>query len=263
MLVQSSPTTPAPLPSVEVVTTTLVIVPTYNEIDNIPSLLDRLKATSLASGTAYDVLIVDDGSPDGTADLAARIQAEHPTLHILRRTEKSGLGGAYRAGFAWAMERGYEVLVEMDADHSHPVETIPALLAAVDDGADLAIGSRYVPGGGTDGWSRSRHALSRAGNTYVSLLLWMGVRDATAGFRAYRTDLLRRIDALGSISNGYGFQVELTWRAHRAGATIVEVPITFTERVHGRSKMCARIAAEALLRVTVAAVTRGRRGFKR
>lgn len=243
------------------VTRPLIIVPTYNEADNLPSLVDNIGRVARATERPFDILVVDDGSPDGTADIADQLGHRRPNLHVLRRHEKSGLGDAYRAGFQWGMSRGYDVLIEMDADHSHPADALPHLLAAIDDGADLAIGSRYVPGGTTVGWAWSRRLLSRAGNRYVSLLLSLGVEDATAGFRAYRPELLERIDALGSVSNGYSFQVELTWSSHRAGAVICEVPITFTERQVGSSKMSGRIAFEALARVAAVALTRGRRGF--
>lgn len=234
----------------------LVVVPTYDEAENIGPLLDRV----LGADERVHVLVVDDGSPDGTADVVARRPEIGGRVHLLRRTTKDGLGAAYRAGFAWGRDRGYEVLVEMDADLSHPPERLPALLDAVSPqgGADLAIGSRYVPGGGTSNWPWYRQAVSRGGNTYVRLVLGLDVADATAGFRAYRRELLDRVGVDTVTSNGYCFQVEMVLRAVRAGARVQEVPITFVERVRGTSKMSTGIVAEALLRVTGWAL-RGRR----
>lgn len=228
----------------------LVVVPTYNEAENIEVLLDGV----LAADHRVDVLVVDDGSPDGTADLVAARAEREPRLQLLRRPGKSGLGAAYRAGFAWGTGRGYQVLVEMDADLSHPADRLPALLDGIADGrragADLVIGSRYVRGGATRNWPWHRQLISRLGNAYVGLALRLGVRDATAGFRAFRVTLLERIDVQALTSNGYCFQVETAYRSVRAGARVTEVPITFTEREHGTSKMSSAIVREALLRVT-------------
>lgn len=228
----------------------LVVVPTYNEAENIERLLDGV----LAADPRVDVLVVDDGSPDGTADMVAARAEREPRLQLLRRPGKSGLGAAYRAGFAWGAGRGYQVLVEMDADLSHPADRLPALLDGIGDdsrgGADLVIGSRYVRGGGTRNWPWHRQLISRTGNAYVGLALRLGVRDATAGFRAFRVTLLERIDVQALTSNGYCFQVETAYRSVRAGARVAEVPITFTEREHGTSKMSSAIVREALLRVT-------------
>lgn len=222
-----------------------MVVPTYNEAEGIGELLRRVREAAPQA----DVLVVDDGSPDGTAVLVK----EHPDfdahVRLLERPGKQGLGAAYRAGFAWAMERGYDVIVQMDADLSHPPERIPALLAAVTAGADLAIGSRYVRGGATDHWGVQRRFISWAGNQYVRLVLNLHVRDATAGFRAYRRDALATIRVQDSESNGYSFQIENTWRARRARLRIVEVPITFADRALGASKMTGSIAQEAVLRV--------------
>ncbi len=224
----------------------LVVIPTYDEVATIGEVLER----TLSAAPNLHVLVVDDNSPDGTGDLVSRIAAVDSRVHVLRRPGKNGLGAAYRAGFAWGLDRRYEALLEMDADLSHPPERIPALLAALGV-ADVAIGSRYVPGGVVEGWPLARSALSRLGNLYVSLALRVGVRDATAGFRAYRRHVLVAIEALSSDSDGYCFQIELTDRARRAGFRVAEVPITFTERVAGRSKMSRAVVVEALARVTV------------
>lgn len=196
------------------------------------------------------MLVVDDGSPDGTAELAEACAERLGGIEVLRRPAKAGLGGAYRAGFAHGIAAGHGVLVEMDADLSHDPDDLPRLLDAIVGGADLAIGSRYVPGGATPDWPLRRRLLSRWANRYVGVALGVPVRDTTAGFRAYRADLLARLDVAGTSADGYAFQVELTWAAHRAGARIVEVPITFSDRELGRSKMSGRIVVEAMLLVT-------------
>jgi len=225
----------------------VVIVPTYNERESLPKTIRRLRAAVPAA----HVLVVDDGSPDGTGRLAEELASELGAMDVLHRAGKSGLGSAYVAGFGWALERGFAVAVEMDADGSHQPEQLGALLEALEArGADLAIGSRWVTGGRVENWPRHREVLSRGANTYTRFALGMAVRDATAGFRAYRADLLGKLD-LGTVaSQGYCFQVDLTWRAVRAGGTVVEVPITFVERAEGRSKMSRAIIAEALWRVT-------------
>ena len=225
----------------------LVITPTYNERLPLPGTLSRLRAAVPDA----DVLVVDDASPDGTGDLADARAADDDAVHVLHRPGKAGLGAAYRAGFAWGLERGYDVLVEMDADGSHQPEQLPALLAAVADGADLAIGSRWVPGGAVTNWPVSRQALSRGGNLYARLALGIDVRDATAGFRAYRREVLEKI-ALDEVSSqGYCFQIDLAWRAVRTGFHVVEVPIVFVERELGASKMNGAIVREALTKMTV------------
>lgn len=224
----------------------LVVVPTYNERDNLTAVLDRLRA----SVPAADVLVVDDGSPDGTGALADDRAAGDPHTHVLHRAAKAGLGAAYVAGFSWGLERGYDVLVEMDADGSHAPEQLPQLLAALSE-ADVVLGSRWVTGGTVVNWPRRRELLSRGGNAYVRLALRLPLKDATGGYRAYRRCVLESIDLAGVSSQGYCFQVDLAWRAWQAGFRIVEVPIRFVERVAGVSKMDRAIVTEALWRVTL------------
>jgi dolichol-phosphate mannosyltransferase len=223
----------------------LVIVPTYNEIGSIGEVVGRLFE---AAGGTVDLLVVDDGSPDGTAALVEAMAAERPQIHLLRRDGKLGLGTAYVTGFRWAMERGYDAVIEMDADLSHDPADVPRLLAALGE-AELAIGSRYVPGGSTRNWGPGRRALSKMGNLYAAFWLRFGVRDSTSGFRAYRTAALGELE-LGSVgSEGYAFQIEMTHRVRRSGGRIVEVPIVFVERETGASKMSRRIVLEALVKV--------------
>jgi len=222
----------------------LVIVPTYNESENIAHIAQAVRAHE------YDLLVVDDGSPDGTGKIADELAAADPGVLVLHRSEKSGLGPAYAAGFEHGLEMGYEILCEMDADFSHDPTDLPRLVAAVESGADLAIGSRYVAGGGTEGWPWYREALSRGGNIYASVLLGLKVRDATAGFRAFRETTLRKIDPSSCQASGYGFQVEMAWRTEQAGLEIVEVPITFRDRILGESKMNGKIALEAIGLIT-------------
>ncbi|MDP1820733.1 MAG: polyprenol monophosphomannose synthase [Acidimicrobiales bacterium] len=224
----------------------LVVIPTYQEADNVDVVLRKVRS---AAPDAH-VLVVDDNSPDGTADLAEALGAEVGGVTVLRRPAKEGLGSAYRAGFDWGLREGYTTLVEMDADLSHDPADLPRLLAAVDDGAALAIGSRYVPGGGIPHWPMHRRLLSRWGNRYVETVLGLGIRDATAGFRAYRAEILGAIDYETTGADGYAFQVEMAYRARRAGGSIVELPIVFADRERGTSKMSGRIVAEAMLLVT-------------
>lgn len=221
----------------------LVILPTYNEAENIEAILDQLRPLDV------EVLVVDDNSPDGTAEIVARFQAHHPGCHLLLRQEKQGLGPAYIAGFAWALGRGYERIVEMDADGSHPIERLPAMLAASDD-AGLVIGSRYIHGGAVRDWPRRRVALSRWGNRYVRIMLGLRVHDCTAGYRVFTAETLRRIDFAAIATSGYGFQIDTTRRAAEAGVKISEIPITFTDRVRGQSKMSMAIVVEALVATT-------------
>jgi dolichol-phosphate mannosyltransferase len=223
----------------------LVVIPTYNERDNVEAIVERVTA----SVAEANVLIVDDHSPDGTGKIADEIAAADPRVHVLHRTAKAGLGGAYIAGFGWGLEHGFEVLVEMDADGSHAPEQLSRLLVALRD-ADLVIGSRWVPGGTVVNWPKSRELLSRGGNLYTRIALGIDLRDATGGYRAYRRAVLEEIDYRSVVSEGYCFQVDLAWRAARGGFRVVEVPITFAERERGESKMSGSIVREALWRVT-------------
>ena len=222
----------------------LVIIPTYNESENI----ERIVARTLTAVPEADVLVADDASPDGTGKLADALAESDPRVQVMHRPAKQGLGAAYVAGFTWGLERGYQVLVEMDADGSHAPEQLPRLLTALKS-ADVALGSRYVPGGAVVNWSKRREALSRGGTLYVRLALGVTLRDATGGYRAFRRAVLEGIDYRDVMSQGYCFQVDLAWRATRAGYRVVEVPITFAEREHGESKMSGTIVREALLRV--------------
>ena len=225
---------------------TLVIIPTYNERDNLLTIVSRVSD----SAPDVHVLIVDDGSPDGTGELADEIALADPDrIHVMHRTSKDGLGAAYLAGFAWGLNRQYTVLVEMDADGSHAPEELHRLLDQIDAGADLVIGSRYVDGGSVRNWPRRRLVLSRTANGYSRILLGVDIHDITAGYRAYRREVLEKIDLAAVDSKGYGFQVDLTWRSINAGFTVVEVPITFTEREHGVSKMDGSTIREAILKV--------------
>jgi dolichol-phosphate mannosyltransferase len=229
----------------------LVVMPTYDERESLPKTLDRLRA---AVPTA-DVLVVDDASPDGTGALADERAAADGAVHVLHRAGKAGLGAAYVAGFGWGLGRGYDVIVEMDADGSHAPEQLPSLLAALDR-ADLVLGSRWVPGGTVVDWPRRRALLSRGGNAYTRIMLGLPVRDATGGYRVYRREVLDKLDLADVASQGYCFQVDLVWRAWQAGFTVTEVPIRFVERAAGVSKMNRSIVSEALWRVTVWGVRR-------
>ncbi len=224
----------------------LVIVPTYDEVENLEPIVERLHA----SVPEAHVLVVDDCSPDGTGDLADGLAARNPWVHVLHRAGKAGLGPAYVAGFSWALEHGYDVVVEMDADGSHAPEQLPRLLAALEH-SDLVLGSRYVLGGSVEDWPAHRLVLSRMGNRYTRRLLRLPLTDATGGYRAARAELIERLPFDDVASEGYCFQVDWAWRAVRAGARVTEVPITFTERAFGRSKMSGSIVGEALVRVTV------------
>ncbi|MPZ91179.1 MAG: glycosyltransferase [Actinobacteria bacterium] len=224
---------------------TLVVVPTFNERDNILQVV-----ASLLESTQADVLVVDDSSPDGTRDVVEPLVVSNDRVHLLVRPHKMGLGSAYIAGFGWGGARGYEILCEMDADLSHDPAQIPRLVEALKD-ADLVIGSRYVPGGGVANWGLTRRLLSRYANVYVRLWLRLGVRDATSGFRAFRTETVQALDISTMRSEGYGFQIEMTRRLVRSGRRVTEVPISFVERAGGDSKMSSRIVLEALINVTV------------
>ncbi|MFC5994686.1 polyprenol monophosphomannose synthase [Pseudonocardia hispaniensis] len=223
----------------------LVVIPTYNERDNLGPLMRRLHAVVPTA----EVLVVDDASPDGTGELADELAAADPRIRVLHRAGKAGLGTAYLAGFAVALQGEYQVVVEMDADGSHAPEDLPALLAALDE-ADLVLGSRYVDGGQVQNWPLYREWFSRGANLYARLALGVPIRDITAGYRAFRRQVLAELDLDEVASQGYCFQIDVAWRATRAGFRVREVPITFTERQRGSSKMSAGVVAEALWRVT-------------
>lgn len=224
----------------------LVVLPTYNESENIDRVLRRVRA-ALPDAT---VLVVDDNSPDGTAELAEVTGKDTGNVEVLRRAGKAGLGSAYRAGFAWGLEHGYDAMIEMDADLSHDPDALPGLVAPLEQGNDLVVGSRYVPGGSIPNWRWHRRVLSQGGNIYASAVLGLHVTDSTSGFRAYRADMLRQID-LGRVrADGYGFQIEMVHEVLRHGGRVTEVPIRFVDRVEGKSKMSANIVVEALALVT-------------
>ena len=223
----------------------VVLIPTYNEHDTLPAAVHGVR-THLPDA---DVVVLDDASPDGTGEVADALAAQDAQVDVIHRAGKEGLGAAYLEGFAWALDQGYDALVEMDADGSHRPEDLPSLVDAAAD-ADVVIGSRWIPGGRVVNWPLHRKALSVGGNLYVRALLGMPVSDATAGFRVYRADALRRMGLGDVASQGYCFQTDLTWRAVRSGLTVVEVPITFVEREVGDSKMSGDIVAESLRRIT-------------
>lgn len=224
---------------------TLVVLPTYNEILNVEPMLRTLREVV----PECQILVVDDGSPDGTADLAQTISDDLGQIEVLRRLKKSGLGGAYRSGFAWGLERGYDQFVEIDCDFSHDPRALPTLLGAAST-HEVVIGSRYVRGGHIPQWTLSRRMLSRGGNRYASLMLGLEVADSTGGYRVYSASALEKIDYATVTADGYGFQIEMTYRARRASASIIEVPITFSDRERGDSKMSGSIVLEALWLVT-------------
>ena len=224
----------------------LVVLPTYNEAVNIENVLGRVRA-ALPDAS---VLVVDDASPDGTAKIAEEVGDRLGAIDVLNRPAKSGLGSAYRDGFRWGLDHGFDVMVEMDSDLSHDPDELPSLVAPQADGIEVVIGSRYVPGGSIPNWSLPRRLLSRGGNLYADLLLGLHVKDSTAGFRSYSADVLRRID-LGSVrADSYGFQIEMTYRSMQAGAQVREVPIRFVDRELGTSKMSTYTVVEALGLVT-------------
>jgi dolichol-phosphate mannosyltransferase len=223
----------------------LVVIPTYNESDNIRIIVDRVRRAV----PAVDVLIADDDSPDGTGVIADELAGADPRVHVLHRPGKQGLGAAYIAGFGWAGERGYDAVVEMDADGSHAPEELPRLLDAARD-ADVVLGSRWVRGGKVVNWPVHRLLLSRGASLYTRLALGLPVRDATGGYRVYRMPVLDKLDLDQVASQGYCFQIDLAWRSYRKGLRVAEVPITFAERERGASKMSSNIVSEALWRVT-------------
>ena len=232
----------------------LVVIPTYNEAGNIKSLIDQLFATI----PECEIMVVDDGSPDGTGLICSAISKENKKLHLIERHSKSGMGSAYRMAFIWALEQNFDEVIEMDADGSHQVSDLLRMLdtKTMNPEVDLVIGSRWIRGGKTVNWPRSRELLSRIANRYVRIMLGMGIHDATAGFRIYSSRILRKID-LGHIrSEGYSFQIEMTRAAYKAGAVIVEIPITFKERENGVSKMSKKIVREAIFLVTAWGVKR-------
>jgi dolichol-phosphate mannosyltransferase len=224
----------------------LVVIPTYNEADNIRLITERVRRAV----PAVDILVADDNSPDGTGAIADELATADDHIFVLHRTAKDGLGAAYKAGFAWAKDKGYDAVVEMDADGSHAPEELTKLLDALREN-DAVLGTRYIPGGSVHNWPLHRLLLSRGGNIYIRMALGMPFRDATGGYRAYRMPVLDEINVETVASTGYSFQVELAWRTHKAGFRMTEVPITFTEREHGVSKMSGNIFKEQLLRVTV------------
>ena len=231
--------------AIEFASRVAVVIPTYNERDNIRLITARLRFTIPGA----DLLIVDDNSPDGTGKIADELAAADQHIHVLHRPAKAGLGAAYVAGFEAALEQGYETIVEMDADGSHQPEELPKLLAALAS-ADIVLGSRWMPGGRTLNWPKSRGLLSRAGNAYARIMLGISLRDVTGGYRAYRASTLWKIGLENVESVGYCFQIDLVRRAVQAGLTVAEVPITFVDRTRGASKMSKAIVREALWRVT-------------
>ncbi|MFM7450887.1 MAG: polyprenol monophosphomannose synthase [Actinomycetota bacterium] len=227
----------------------LIIVPTYNELANAPLLIRRIFKHIPNS----DVLVVDDGSPDKTGDAIRELQQEFHALHLLEQKTKLGLGSAYRLGFAWGLDRGYEELIEMDADLSHRVRDLKTIIyeKELQPKTDLVIGSRWIPGGSTENWSKGRELLSRTANLYVQAMLGLGVKDSTAGFRIYSSSILKKLNLEAIKSEGYSFQIEMTRAVHKLGGKIIEVPITFRERENGVSKMSKNIVREAMLLVTI------------
>lgn len=226
---------------------TLVIIPTYNEAENIAWIVGEV----LRHRPEVNILIADDNSPDGTGEIADKLATGDARVHVMHREGKQGLGSAYRAGFVWGIERGYDVLCEMDADGSHRPEDLQRLLDASDAGADLVLGSRWVPGGGVVNWPWYRRFISRGGTFYAQVMLGIPIKDATGGYRAFRRETLERLPLGEVASQGYCFQIDMARRVLEQGMTIVEVPITFVERVRGESKMSGHIVREALWRVTV------------
>ncbi len=232
----------------------LIVLPTFNEIENIDSIVGRIRQAVPHA----DLLVVDDASPDGTGERADALAKADPGISVLHRADKDGLGAAYLEGFRLALDRGYDFVAEMDADGSHNPSSLPQMIELARDGADLVIGSRWVPGGAVRNWPWIRRAVSRTGNVYSRLVLGSRIADLTSGFRVFRSERLTEIVVTPVSSQGYCFQVELAWRIERSGGVVVEYPITFVERAHGQSKMHVGIVAEALWRVTVWGVTKKR-----
>lgn len=219
----------------------VVLIPTYNESQNMRELVERIEAVD----PGLDILIIDDNSPDGTADIAADLQKTHPRLHLLRRPAKNGLGMAYREAYAWALQRPYEIIAQMDGDLSHQPEELPGMIAETEK-ADLVLGSRYIPGGRTDNWSKWRRRLSQIGNAYARIVTGVPLRDITSGFRVFRRKVPEKVMAMPQIAKGYAFQIEVLFRTHASGFSISETPICFKERTTGKTKINFRIVAEAL-----------------
>jgi dolichol-phosphate mannosyltransferase len=226
----------------------LIVLPTYDELENLPRMVAALDAVRAQTPFPGDVLVVDDRSPDGTGELADRLAQQHDWLSVMHRPGKQGLGRAYLAGFAWGLERPYSHILEMDCDLSHPVSALPAMLAAAEH-ADLVLGSRYVAGGGVEGWPLSRKLISRGGCTYARVILGVGVHDLTGGFKCFRRWVLESLDLSDVRAGGYAFQIELTYRTLRMGGRVVELPIVFVDRAHGESKMSRSIVLEAVRQV--------------
>jgi dolichol-phosphate mannosyltransferase len=223
-----------------------LVLPTYNEAENLERLVRAALPQLASAAPEHHVLVVDDGSPDGTGEIADRLAAEFDEVEVMHRRSKEGLGRAYLAGFQYAIDRGAELLMEMDSDFSHDPADLPRL---IQEDADLVIGSRYVPGGGVENWPFIRRALSRGGSLYARAILGVPIRDLTGGFKCFHRRTLEGIDYLNTHADGYGFQIELTYRAYKAGFSVKEIPIVFREREYGTSKMTARIAAEAIWKV--------------
>lgn len=223
----------------------LVITPTYNERENLHAFLDALFAVA----PQVDVLVVDDHSPDGTGELADEVAARDSRVRVRHRAGKLGLGTAYLEGFRWALAEGYDVVFEMDTDLSHDPRYVPEFIRAIEAGADVVVGSRNIPGGGVEGWGPGRHLVSKGGSVYARTILGLDVRDLTSGYKAFTRDALERIDLAGVKSNGYSFQIELTYRAVLRGLRVAEVPILFVDRRAGASKMSRKIFAEAVVMV--------------
>ena len=230
---------PPPMPQ------SLIVVPTYNERDNVRLVAEQF----LAALPGTELLFVDDNSPDGTGAILDELAAAEPRIHVMHRAGKLGLGTAYVEGFGWGLARGYDYLFEMDADGSHDPKYLPTMLALAEDGADVVIGSRYVPGGGTENWSLGRKVISRGGGLYARTVLGIDVQDVTAGFICWRRAALEAIELSTVSSNGYSFQIEMKYRAHQKGLRLVETPIMFVDRRVGQSKMSRAIVAEALVKV--------------
>jgi dolichol-phosphate mannosyltransferase len=225
-----------------------LILPTYNEAENVEAILRAALAQLASTGREHTILVVDDGSPDGTGEIADALAGEHPEIRVMHRPAKEGLGRAYVAGFEDALANDAELILEMDSDFSHDPADLPRLIAAADE-ADLVLGSRYVPGGGVQNWGALRRLLSRGGSWYARVILGVPVQDLTGGFKCFNRRVLEAVDLDGVHADGYGFQIELTYRAIQAGFTVTEVPILFRERREGQSKMTARIALEAVWKV--------------